>query len=218
MRPTFIRVNASDNTNRLASAIHLNPCSLRHSLRIVQLGHSLEAFCAGWPGSMNRCSEHLTPTPNQNTCLPILPFCHFTLKASKTALRLRKLVQMGFTMKPETLGQHLLSRRLALNLTQAQAAERLNTLREQYDRWERDEVAPEISMWPRLIHFLGDYPANCQSPADWVLRARRTLGLSQFAIGRKVGIIAETIRKWEHGKAEPPQDLLSRFQEMGRVA
>lgn len=157
-------------------------------------------------------------TNGQNTCHPILPICHFTLKASKTALRLRKLVQMGFTMKPETLGQHLRSRRLALNLTQAQAAHHLNTLREQYDRWERDEVAPEISMWPRLIHFLGYYPAECQSPADWVLRARRTLGLTQFAIGRKVGIIAENIRKWEHGKAEPPQDLLHRFQEMGRVA
>ena len=156
--------------------------------------------------------------PNQNRYHPILPFCYFTLKASKTALSLRKLVQMGFTLKPETLGQHLRSRRLVLNLTQAQAALHLNTLREQYDRWERDEVVPEVSMWPRLIHFFGHYPSNCQSPADWVLRARRTLGLSQFAIGRKVGIIAETIRKWEHGKAEPPPDLLHRFQEMIQVA
>jgi transcriptional regulator with XRE-family HTH domain len=147
-----------------------------------------------------------------------LPFCYFTLKASRTAIRFRNLVHKGFILKPETLGQHLRSRRLALNLTQAQVAQHLNTLREQYDRWERDGVAPEVSMWPRLIRFLGYYPTHCQSPADWILRARRTLGLTQFALGRKVSIIAENIREWEHGKAEPPPDLLTRFQEMGRVA
>jgi DNA-binding transcriptional regulator YiaG len=78
-------------------------------------------------------------------------------------VRLRKLVQKGFTLKPETLGQHLRSRRLVLKLTQVQAAQSLNTLREHYERWERDEVAPTVSFWPRLIGFLGLYPATVQT-------------------------------------------------------
>lgn len=145
---------------------------------------------------------------------PILPFCYFTLKASRTALRFRNLVHKGFILKPETLGQHLRSRRLVLNLTQAQTAKRLNTLREHYERWERDEVAPTASFWPRLIGFLGMYPGNVQTPADWVLKARRLLGLSQFAFGRKIRVIAEKVREWEHGASEPPPHLLAKVQQL----
>lgn len=143
-----------------------------------------------------------------------MPFCYFTLKASRTALRFRKLVHKGFILKPETLGQHLRSRRLVLQLTQVQAAKRLNTLREHYERWERDEVTPTASFWPRLIGFLGLYPSAVQTPADWVLKARRFLGLSQFAFGRKIRVIAEKIREWEHGASEPPPDLLAKVQQL----
>lgn len=143
-----------------------------------------------------------------------MPFCYFTLKASKTAVRLRKLVQKGFKIKPVTLGQHLRSRRLVLNLTQTQAAERLNTLREHYERWERDEVAPTASFWPRLIGFLGSYPWAIQSPADQVLMARRIVGLSHFAFGRRIQVIAKDVRKWEHGVAEPSPAMLAKVQQL----
>lgn len=156
-------------------------------------------------------------TNRQNRYHPILPFCYFTVKTSRTALRFRNLSRKGFKSQPQTLGEHLRSRRLLLKLTQKDTAAHLDTIRERYERWERDEVAPEISAWPKLIRFLGYYPTDCQSPAEWVLRVRRTLGLSQFALGRKVRVIAENIRKWEHGRAEPPADLLTRFQELGRV-
>ena len=83
-------------------------------------------------------------------------------------------MQKGFKIRPETVGQQLRSRRLLLKLTQEHVANHLNTRREQYERWERDEVAPEISVWPMLIRFLGYHPADCNYPAHWVLRARRT--------------------------------------------
>jgi transcriptional regulator with XRE-family HTH domain len=143
-----------------------------------------------------------------------LPFCYFTIKASKTALRFRDLVYKGFVLKPESLGQYLRSRRLVLNLTQKQAATRLNTLREQYDRWERDEAAPIISYWPRLIGFIGQYPCSVQTPSGWVLKARRLLGLSQFAFGRKVQSCAEKIRDWENGVSEPPSAMLAKIQQL----
>lgn len=143
-----------------------------------------------------------------------MPFCYFTLKASRTAVRLRKLVQKGFKIRPVTLGQHLRSRRLVLKLTQAQAAERLNTLREHYERWERDEVAPTASFWPRLIGFIGSYPWAIQSPADQVLMARRMMGLSQFAFGRRIQVIAKKVREWEHGVAKPSPAMLAKVQQL----
>lgn len=102
------------------------------------------------------------------------------------------------------MGQNLLSKRLLLNLTQAQVASELGTIREQYERWERDESIPIASFWPRLVRYLGHYPLAVASPADWVIKARRVNGLSQFALGRKINIIAQTVRQWEHGQTVPP--------------
>lgn len=52
----------------------------------------------------------------------ILPFCHFVLKVFCRALCLRNLRKKDLSLKPETLGQHLKSRRLLRMLTQDQAA------------------------------------------------------------------------------------------------
>jgi transcriptional regulator with XRE-family HTH domain len=145
-----------------------------------------------------------------------LPFCFFTIKASRTALRLRNLVRKGFRLRPQTLGQHLLTRRLLLKLTQKEVAARLNTLREHYERWERDEIEPTASFWPRLIDFLGYYPFPTPTPAGWVLMARRLLGLSQFGFGRRVKAIAKDVREWEHGSTEPPREMLAKIQQIAK--
>lgn len=91
----------------------------------------------------------------------------------------------------------------------------MNTIREQYERWERDEVQPIISVWPKLIAFLGYYPDREQTQADLVLKARRVSGLSQYGFGRKVMAIAADLRDWEHGKSVPPAAILDRI--MGTV-
>ncbi|WP_395745618.1 helix-turn-helix domain-containing protein [Prosthecobacter sp.] len=149
----------------------------------------------------------------RKTYHPILPFCFFTIRASRTALRFRKLTRKGFILNPESLGQHLKSKRLLLNLTQEQVAKQLGTVREQYERWERDEVSPAVSFWPRLIRFLGYYPGPEVSFADWVLKARRMWGLSQYGLGRRINAIASAVRLWEHdGKIEPPLAVLKKIK------
>ena len=75
-------------------------------------------------------------------------------------------------------------------------------------------MAPIISFWPRLIGFIGQYPYTTQSAAEWVLKARRLLGLSQFAFGRQVQVSADNIRKWEHGVSEPPPAMLAKIQQI----
>ncbi len=111
-------------------------------------------------------------------------------------------------MNPETLGEHLLARRLLLKLTQEQVANLLNTVRQSYERWERDEVAPIASYWPRLIGFLEQYPGASETSADLVLKARRLLGLSQYGFSRKIHTDADNVRKWEHGVTEPNLEML----------
>jgi DNA-binding transcriptional regulator YiaG len=44
--------------------------------------------------------------------------------------------------------------------------------------------------------------------------ARRVHGLSQCALGRKVGVIAKTVRLWEHGLAEPNPEQLKRLRTL----
>lgn len=149
---------------------------------------------------------------------PILPFCFFTIRASRTSLRFRNLSRKGFALNPETLGQHLKSRRLLPKLTQDQVAKQLRTVREQYEHWERDEISPVVSFWPRLIRFLGCYPVLNASPADWVLKARRLLGLSQYAFGRKVKTIAKVVRQWEHGETQPWDSVLESIKALTRAA
>lgn len=151
-------------------------------------------------------------------CRPILPFYFFTIRASRTSLRFRNLTRKGFILNPESLGQHLKSKRLLLNLTQDQVAQQMGTIREQYERWERDEISPVVSFWPRLIRFLGYYPAPSASPADWVLKARRLLGLSQYAMGRRVKAIAQDVRAWEHGEVEPSHTVLEKLRVFADLA
>lgn len=120
-------------------------------------------------------------------------------------------------VSPKSLGDHLRNRRLRLGLGQEDVAIGLGTIREVYERWERDKRKPVISEWPSILKFFGYYPAICESPADLVLRARRTLGLTQYAMGRKMSIIAADIRKWEDGTTKPPVDLLGKLQEMAET-
>jgi transcriptional regulator with XRE-family HTH domain len=103
---------------------------------------------------------------------------------------------------------------LLLNLTQAQVAEQLGTIREQYERWERDEITPIASFWPQLVRPFGRYPLPVTSPADWVLKARRVNGLSQYGLGREITVIAKFVRQWEHGDTEPPWPILEKIKAL----
>lgn len=178
------------------------------SVEVIRHGDFFSPSCKQPAGSPRLEERHFTG----NTYHPILPFCFFTIRASRTALRFRNLTRKGFILNPQTLGQHLKSRRLLLQLTQEQVAKQLGTLREQYERWERDEISPVVSFWPRLIRFLGYYPAPISSPACWILKARRMLGLRQYAFGRKINVIAKVIRQWEHGEIEPPPSVLKKVK------
>ena len=58
------------------------------------------------------------------------------------------LRKKGVIPLPQTLGEHLRNRRSVLDFRQEDVARQLGTLREVYERWERDERQPVVSKWP----------------------------------------------------------------------
>jgi DNA-binding transcriptional regulator YiaG len=139
----------------------------------------------------------------QNRYHPILPFCFFTIRVASEAFKTFIIKKKGVIPHPQTLGQHLRNRRLILGLHQEDVARQLGTLREVYERWERDEHEPVVSEWPAIIAFLGYYPAREENAADLVLKARRCRGMDQKSLARTVGVIHQRLRRWETWSGDP---------------
>jgi len=97
---------------------------------------------------------------------------------------------------------------LVLDLRQEDVARQLGTLREVYERWERDERQPVVSEWPGILSFLGYYPFGQETTADLVMKARRCQGMDQKELAQLVGVIHQQLRRWEHGDEMPASDKL----------
>jgi hypothetical protein len=93
-------------------------------------------------------------------------------------------------------------------------AEQLGTLREVYERWERDERQPVVTEWPGILSFLGYYPSCEETVADLVLKARRCLGMDQKRLARAIGIIHQRLRRWEHGIEMPSSGDIERLRSL----
>ena len=143
-----------------------------------------------------------------------MPVCFFTLRVNPEAFKAFILRKKGVIPLPQSLGKHLRNRRLVLELRQVDVARQLDTLREVYERWERDERQPVVSEWPAIIAFLGYYPAREETAADLVLKARRCRGIDQKGWARSVGVIHQKLRRWEHGLAIPMPDELKHLQSL----
>ena len=148
---------------------------------------------------------------------PILPFCFFAIKVSQEALKTFILRKKGVIPCPQTLGQHLRNRRLLLDLRQEDVARQLGTMREVYDRWERDARRPVVSEWPGILSFLGFYPFSQETPADLVLKARRCQGADQKRLANSVGVIHQRLRRWEQGLGIPDEGTMRHLAGLAQL-
>lgn len=123
----------------------------------------------------------------------------------------------GIHPRPQTLGQHLRNRRLGLDLRQEDVARQLGTLREAYERWERDERQPVVSEWPGILRFLDYYPVPESTQADLVLKARRCQGVDQKTLAKAVGVIHQRLRRWQHGDEIPVASAMCRLEDFARL-
>ncbi len=153
----------------------------------------------------------------QNRYHPILPFCFFTILVGHDAFKAFILRKKGIISQPRTLGEHLRSRRLLLDLRQEDVARQLGTLREVYDRWERDERVPVISEWPRILVFLSYYPFAIITPGDLVLKARRCQGFDQKRLAKAVGVIHQRLRRWERGFEPVATSVMDRLSGLAHL-
>jgi site-specific DNA recombinase len=103
-----------------------------------------------------------------------------------------------------TLGDHLLRRRLTLKLLQKQVAKQLGVDEASVYNWENNRSRPGVAYMPAIIRFLGYNPLP---PADgWpdrLVKGRTALGLSQKESAKRIGVDPSTLARWERGEREP---------------
>jgi transcriptional regulator with XRE-family HTH domain len=119
-----------------------------------------------------------------------------TLKAAKPSANYLKILA--------TLGDHIKNRRLALGRFQRQVAEEIGVDETTVFNWERNNARPQIHYLPRILEFLGYNPSPLpESLPDRFLMVRKTLGLTQKAFAKRLGIDPTTLARWERGKGTP---------------
>ena len=124
-----------------------------------------------------------------------MPFVKVTLTAPKPR---------DFATNPQTLGEHLKKRRRELGLYQTEAALRLKVNEWTYCTWEIDRAEPVISMFPKIINFLGYYPYPApQTIGEKLLAHRRQFGLSRERLAEMIGADEGTILRLERGHKCP---------------
>jgi transcriptional regulator with XRE-family HTH domain len=144
--------------------------------------------------------------PNDRTGIPAFPFCHVTLRGQKP--------RNGYPEAPETLGEHLLKRRLDLGLRQKDVAEKLGANPKSYENWEQGKFEPEFRYWPAIIGFLGYNPRpEPESLGERIREARRRQGISQTELAQRLGIDPSTVVAWEAGTVRKPYQRFARLFE-----
>ena len=81
------------------------------------------------------------------TFIPALPFCHLTLKAKKPVSR-------AYPQSLNTISDHLIKKRLDLNLLQQDVAAKLGVDGATIYNWESNRSSPRLSFVRKIIEFL----------------------------------------------------------------
>jgi transcriptional regulator with XRE-family HTH domain len=103
-----------------------------------------------------------------------------------------------------TLGDHLLRRRLVLKLLQRQVAEQLNVDKASVYNWETNRTKPGLEYMPAIIRFLGYNPLpQAKGWAERLVQCRTVMGVSQEEAARRIGVDQCTLARWERGEREP---------------
>ena len=124
--------------------------------------------------------------------------------------------------KLETIGDHLLRRRLALKLIQRQVAAQVGVNVGSLRNWEANRSKPTVEFIRAIIRFLGYNPLPRGSTlAERLVSCRTAMGITQGESARRIGVDQSTLAKWERGEREPNGEFAlraKRFLAAGEVA
>ena len=119
---------------------------------------------------------------------------------------------------PQTVGDHIRKKRLALKMLQKEVAEQLGVDKTSVFNWEANTSAPEIRYMPAIIGFLGYNPLpEAKGWGERLVRHRSTLGMTQKEAARQLGVDQGTLARWERGEREPQGAFLGRVKRFVRV-
>lgn len=105
----------------------------------------------------------------------------------------------GYPAMLEHIGDHLLKRRMDLQLNQRTAARRLGTNAWSLRNWETNRRAVKIRFYPAIIKFLGYNPLpNGKSLGERVRRERLTRGWSRAFLAKLAHVDEATIARIEN--------------------
>jgi site-specific DNA recombinase len=103
-----------------------------------------------------------------------------------------------------SLGDHLLRRRLVVKMLQRQVAEQFGVDKATIANWEANRSKPGVAYMPAIIRFLGYNPFPPATKwSDRLVQCRTVLGLSQSESAARIGVDASTLARWERGEREP---------------
>lgn len=121
--------------------------------------------------------------------VPFLPFGPVTI--------IREIPK-GYEQNPTTLGGHLKKRRLESNLMKKEAAALLLVNEWTYLNWEKDQKTPMITLFGRVIEWLGYDPYPVPTTAgEEIISKRRRAGISRKRLAKEMGIDESTLEKIE---------------------
>ena len=97
------------------------------------------------------------------------------------------------------MGEHILAKRLDLGLQMKQVAKIIGVHPTTIKNWERIRTnEPIIKYWPPIISFLGYCPyVSCPTLPEKVLMYRKTRGITQEKMARKIGNDPATLEQLE---------------------
>jgi transcriptional regulator with XRE-family HTH domain len=114
-----------------------------------------------------------------------------------------------------TLGDHLLRRRLTLKLLQKQVAKQVGVDEASIHNWETNRTKPGVAYMPAIIRFLGYNPLPpVDGWADRLVQCRTVLGLSQKESAKRMGVDSSTLARWERGEREPTGKFVARASRL----
>jgi len=118
---------------------------------------------------------------------------------------------IGIPTELRTVGDHLRRRRLVRKMLQKQVAEQIGVDKTSIHNWETGVTGPGFEYMPAIIRFLGYNPLpEGNGWGERLLRRRTSLGISQEASAKRLGLDPSTLARWERGEREPTGALLSR--------
>jgi transcriptional regulator with XRE-family HTH domain len=107
----------------------------------------------------------------------------------------------GYPRALRTLGDHLKKARLDRGLRQDEVASKLGLDAQTILNWERNHTRVSTRFIPKVVAFLGYDPREDSGHLGERIRImRERQGLSQEALGEKLGLNRSTVTAWERGR------------------